>query len=54
MIVDTSAVVAILLNEPDADEFLVRLAAATAVRRMSVVSRVELSMVLSRFLNADA
>jgi ribonuclease VapC len=45
MVVDTSALVAILLGEPDADLFAHALAAAP-VRLLSAVSRVELSFVI--------
>jgi ribonuclease VapC len=45
MVVDTSAVVAILFNEPDADRFGQALAAAP-LRLLSAVTRVELSFVI--------
>jgi ribonuclease VapC len=45
MVVDTSALVAILLGEPEADRFARALADAP-VRLLSVVSRVELSFVI--------
>jgi ribonuclease VapC len=45
MVVDTSALVAILLREPDADRFERALANAS-VRLLSAVSRVELSCVI--------
>ena len=45
MVVDTSALVAMLLREPDADQ-LARCLADTSVRLMSVVTRVELSFVM--------
>lgn len=45
MVVDTSAVVAILLREPDADTYSRRLAEAP-YRIMSAVTRVELSFVI--------
>jgi ribonuclease VapC len=45
MVVDTSALVAILLGEPDAERFARALADAP-VRLISVVSRVELSFVI--------
>ena len=45
MVIDTSAIVAILLNEPEAGRFTQALEQAT-VRQMSPVSRVELSMVI--------
>ena len=47
MILDTSAVVAIVLNEPEAEAF-VRLIERAATCRMSVVNHVELIMVLER------
>src|SRR5712691_11481349 len=45
MVVDTSALVAILLREPDADRFSQAIAEAS-VRLMSAVTRVELSFVI--------
>jgi ribonuclease VapC len=45
MVVDTSAIVAILLGEPDADRFA-RAIAAAPVRLLSAVNRVELSLVI--------
>ena len=45
MVIDTSAVVAILFAEPDADVFVAAIAGA-AVRLMSAVTRVELSFVV--------
>lgn len=45
MVVDTSAVVAILLREPEADRFIRALADAP-VRLLSAVTRVELSFVI--------
>jgi len=45
MVVDTSALVAILLREPDADRFD-RLLAEAPLRLMSAVTRVELSFVI--------
>jgi ribonuclease VapC len=45
MVVDTSALVAILFNEPDADRFGRALAAAR-LRLLSAVTRVELSCVI--------
>ena len=45
MVVDTSALVAILLREPDADRFSEAIAAAST-RLMSAVTRVELSFVV--------
>jgi ribonuclease VapC len=46
MVVDTSIIIAIILQEPDADLFLTKLARATS-RRFSVVSYVEACMVLT-------
>jgi ribonuclease VapC len=45
MVVDTSALAAILLREPDAREFD-RVLATASVRLMSAVTRVEISMVI--------
>ncbi len=45
MVVDTSALVAILFREPDAERFVQALAAAP-VRLLSAVTRVELSFVI--------
>ncbi len=45
MVIDTSAIVAILLNEPDAALFT-RAIEAAPVRLLSAVSRVELSFVI--------
>jgi ribonuclease VapC len=45
MVVDTSALVAILFNEPDADRFGQTLAASPS-RLLSAVTRVELSFVI--------
>lgn len=45
MVVDTSAIIATMLNEPDADEML-RKMARTSVRHFSAVSYVECLMVL--------
>ncbi len=45
MVVDTSALVAVLLREPEADEFSVALSCAP-VRLLSAVTRVELSFVI--------
>ena len=45
MIIDSSAVCAILFNEPDAERFAVAIAAAD-VRRMSAASFLETSMVV--------
>lgn len=47
MIVDTSAMVAILFGEPEAEEF-VREILAAEVCRISVVNRLELAIVLER------
>ncbi|MDX2154456.1 MAG: type II toxin-antitoxin system VapC family toxin [Bryobacteraceae bacterium] len=41
MIIDTSALVAILFTEPEAEEFI-RLILSTDVSRISVVNRLEL------------
>ncbi len=45
MVLDTSAIVAILLGEPDADRFATAIAGAS-VRLLSAVNRVELSLVI--------
>ena len=45
MIIDTSAVLAILFREPDAERFALAIATATS-RRMSVVSLMETTIVL--------
>jgi len=45
MVIDTSALVAILLREPDADRFSQAIADASA-RLVSAVTRVELSFVV--------
>jgi ribonuclease VapC len=45
MVVDTSALVAILFGEPDADRFVQALAAAP-IRLLSAVTRVEVSFVV--------
>jgi ribonuclease VapC len=45
MVLDTSAIVAILLGEPDADRYSAAIAAAP-VRLLSAVNRVELSLVI--------
>lgn len=50
MILDTSAIVAVLWNEPDAAEFSAEMSAARS-KRISAVTLVETSMVLQR--NAD-
>ena len=47
VILDTSALVAIVLNEPEAEDFI-RLIDQAASCRMSVVNHVELTMVLER------
>ena len=47
MIIDTSALVAILIEEPEGDAFL-KLIESTPKCRISVVSWVELAMVLAR------
>lgn len=47
MIVETSALVAIVFNEPDADSLIDRLR-TYAVRRMSIASYVEVAMVVER------
>ncbi len=47
MIIDTSAAVTMLRDEPEADEFRERIEAARAVR-MSVASVLELAMVIGR------
>ncbi|MEI9811321.1 MAG: type II toxin-antitoxin system VapC family toxin [Acidobacteriota bacterium] len=53
MIVDTSALVAILLGEPEAALFT-NIIANADVCRVSVVSRVELAMVQARLAGPDA
>jgi ribonuclease VapC len=53
MIVDTSALVAILYDEPEAEEF-VRYILEADVSRLSVVNRLELAMVLERQAKPDA
>ena len=45
MVVDTSALVAVLLREPEADRF-VRVLADAPIRLLSAVTRVELSFVM--------
>jgi ribonuclease VapC len=45
MVIDTSALVAILLQEPEAEAMSHAIASASA-RRMSAVNRVELSVVI--------
>jgi ribonuclease VapC len=52
MIIDTSAVAAILLEEPEADSF-VRLIHRAEVTRISVATYVELSMVLESLLGPE-
>lgn len=52
MIVDTSALIAILFEEPEADQFT-RLIHAAEVCRMSVVTQIELAIVLERQGEAD-
>lgn len=53
MIVDTSALLAILFDEPEAEEFA-RLILAADVCRLSVVSHLELSIVLERQAKPEA
>lgn len=53
MIIDTSVLVAILFQEPEADDFGHRLLGAD-VCRISVVSRLELAIVLSQRGTPDA
>ena len=53
MIVDTSALVAILYDEPEAEEFA-RYILEADVSRLSVVNRLELAMVLERQAKPDA
>lgn len=53
MILDTSALVAILLNEPERDEFT-RLILKAEIVRVSVVSLVELAIVQHQFANPEA
>ena len=53
MIVDTSALVAILYEEPEAEDFA-RLILEADVCRLSVVNRLELSMVLERQAKPEA
>lgn len=53
MILDTSALVAILFGEPEAADF-VRLILEADVCRLSVVNRLELSMVLERQAKPEA
>ena len=53
MILDTSALVAILFDEPEAESFA-RLILEAEVCRLSVVNRLELSMVLERQAKPEA
>jgi ribonuclease VapC len=53
MILDTSALVAILFEEPEAESFA-RLILAADICRLSVVSHLELAMVLERQARPDA
>ena len=53
MILDTSAVVAVLFEEPDANRYLEAIAGAD-MRRLSAVALVELSIVLARGFGAEA
>jgi ribonuclease VapC len=53
VIVDTSALVAILFDEPEAESFA-RLILESDVCRLSVVNRLELSMVLERQAGPEA
>ncbi|MFN7925159.1 MAG: type II toxin-antitoxin system VapC family toxin [Bryobacteraceae bacterium] len=53
MIVDTSALVAILFGEPEAAEFA-SLIASSSVCRISVVNRLELTIVLGQQTKPDA
>ena len=52
MILDTSALVAILYREPEAKSFVERILAA-AVSRLSVANWIELAMVVERQLGPD-
>lgn len=52
MILDTSALIAILFGEPEAEQFT-RLIAEADVCRMSVVTQLELTMVLERLAKPD-
>jgi ribonuclease VapC len=52
MILDTSALVAVLYREPEARDFVERIHAAD-VRRISVANHVELSMVVESQLGPD-
>lgn len=53
MILDTSALVAILFEEPEAEDFA-RLILESDVCRLSVANRLELAMVLERQAKAEA
>lgn len=53
MIIDTSALVAILFDEPEA-AFFSRIIAGASVCRISVVTRMELAIVLDRQAEPDA
>jgi ribonuclease VapC len=53
MIIDTSALVAILFGEPEADDFA-RLILKADACRLSVVNRLELTMVLERQAKPEA
>lgn len=52
MILDTSALIAILFGEPEAEQFT-RLIAEADICRMSVVTQLELTMVLERLAKPD-
>jgi ribonuclease VapC len=52
VILDTSALIAILFGEPEAEQFT-RLIAEADVCRMSVVTQLELTMVLERLAKPD-
>jgi ribonuclease VapC len=52
MIVDSSALVAILTSEPERDAFL-RLMAAAPIRRLSAPSLLETSVVLNRMMGSS-
>ena len=53
MIVDTSALVAVLFDEPEAEQFIRQIQNAN-ICRLSVVSRLELTIVLERQAGTDA
>lgn len=53
MILDTSALIAVLFEEPEAEEFA-RLILAADVARLSVVNHLELSIVLERQAKPEA